>query len=135
METILLVIHVLIGVGLVGLVLLQHGKGADMGASFGAGASQTVLGSAGSGNLLSRSTALLAALFFATSFSLAVVAKNKAAALSGGELGFPPAAVVEPRTAGPSEDREAGGENPGTQTADGLALPEAPGSEQLPELE
>ena len=70
MHTILLVIYLIAAVGVIGLVLVQHGKGADMGASFGAGASNTVFGSSGSGNFLSRSTAVLATLFFGISLAL-----------------------------------------------------------------
>src|SRR5262252_5821532 len=66
-----LVIHVLLAAGIVGLVLLQRGKGADAGAGFGAGASGTVFGARGSTSFLSRSTAVLATLFFATSLALA----------------------------------------------------------------
>lgn len=71
MENILLIIHVIAAIGLVGLVLLQQGKGADMGAAFGAGASSTVFGSQGSASFLTRGTAILAVVFFATSLSLA----------------------------------------------------------------
>ncbi len=78
MMQIVLAIHLLIALGIVALVLLQQGKGAEAGASFGAGASQTVFGSSGSWNFFSRATAILAALFFVTSFSLAVMAKHRA---------------------------------------------------------
>ncbi len=71
METILTVLHLFLAIGLVGLVLIQHGKGADAGAAFGSGASATVFGSQGSANFLSRATAIFAALFFATSLWLA----------------------------------------------------------------
>ncbi|PLY13767.1 MAG: preprotein translocase subunit SecG [Sedimenticola sp.] len=71
MQTILVVIHLLLALGLIGLVLMQHGKGADAGAAFGAGASGTVFGASGAANFLSRSTAVLAALFFVTSLVLA----------------------------------------------------------------
>ena len=74
MQTILLVIHVLIALALIALVLLQHGKGADMGAAFGSGASTTVFGARGAGSFLTRTTAILAALFFATSLALAFIA-------------------------------------------------------------
>lgn len=74
METVLIVIHLFLAIGLVGLVLIQHGKGADMGAAFGSGASSTVFGAAGAGNFLSRTTAILAALFFVTSLALAYFA-------------------------------------------------------------
>jgi preprotein translocase subunit SecG len=73
MKEILLVIHTLTAVAIIGLVLLQQGKGADMGAAFGSGASQTLFGSRGSATFLSRTTAVLAAVFFSTSLALAVV--------------------------------------------------------------
>ena len=81
METILLIVHVLVGASVIGLVLMQQGKGADAGASFGGGASQTVFGSAGAGSFLVKLTAGLAALFFATSLALAVIAKQNAEAV------------------------------------------------------
>ena len=86
METILLIVHVLVGASVIGLVLMQQGKGADAGASFGGGASQTVFGSAGAGSFLVKLTAGLAALFFATSLALAVIAKPNAEAV--GSLGL-----------------------------------------------
>ena len=67
LETLLLVVHVIVAAAICGLVLLQHGKGADMGAAFGSGSSGSVFGASGSANFLSRSTAILAALFFASS--------------------------------------------------------------------
>jgi preprotein translocase subunit SecG len=76
MQTILNVVHLFLAVGLVGLVLIQHGKGADAGAAFGSGASATVFGARGSGNFLSRATAALAALFFLTSMALAYFASQ-----------------------------------------------------------
>lgn len=71
METVFLVVHLLASAGLVGLVLLQQGKGADMGAAFGSGASTTVFGSRGSASFLTRGTAILATVFFVTSLALA----------------------------------------------------------------
>ena len=76
-EQLVLVAHLLLSLAIIGLIMLQQGKGADMGASFGAGASQTLFGSGGSGNVLTRATAWLVALFFATSFGLAVLAKQR----------------------------------------------------------
>ena len=73
MQTLVLVLHILAAIGIVVLVLLQHGKGADMGAAFGSGSAGSLFGSAGAANFLSRSTAVLAAVFFATVF-FAVVA-------------------------------------------------------------
>jgi preprotein translocase subunit SecG len=77
MESLVIFAHVLAAIGITGLVLIQHGKGADMGASFGSGASQTIFGSVGSGNALTKSTAWLATLFFATSLLLALFAKQQ----------------------------------------------------------
>lgn len=71
MQTIVLIVHMLAAIGLISMVLLQQGKGADMGAAFGAGASGTVFGSQGSGSFLTRATVVLAALFFITSLWLA----------------------------------------------------------------
>mgnify|MGYP001171543518 CR=1 FL=1 len=71
MQTILIVVHLFIALGLIGLVLIQHVKGADAGAAFGSGASATVFGAAGSGSFLSRVTGVLAAVFFATSLGMA----------------------------------------------------------------
>ncbi len=71
MQTLLVVVNLFVAVGLVGLVLMQQGKGADAGAAFGSGASSTVFGARGSGSFLSRATAVLAALFFLTSLALA----------------------------------------------------------------
>ena len=77
METLVLVIHVLAALALVGLVLLQHGKGADVGAAFGSGASGSVFGSSGSANFLSRTTAILAVVFFLTSLGLTFYSSRK----------------------------------------------------------
>lgn len=76
-QTIVLVVHVIAGVGVIGLVLLQHGKGADMGAAFGGGASGSLFGATGSANFLSRMTGILAAIFFCTSLGLAYLATSK----------------------------------------------------------
>jgi preprotein translocase subunit SecG len=77
LHTTSIVFHVLIAAAIVGLVLLQRGKGADAGAGFGAGASGTVFGARGSASFLSRMTATLAALFFATSLTLAYLGTKK----------------------------------------------------------
>ena len=77
MENIILIIHFIIAILIIGFVLIQQGKGAEAGASFGAGESQTVFGSSGSWNFFSKITAVLATLFFVTSVTLAIYAKNK----------------------------------------------------------
>jgi len=77
MQLLLLVLHVLAALGIIGLVLLQHGKGADVGAAFGSGSAGSVFGSAGSANFLSRATAILALVFFLTSMSLTYFTSRK----------------------------------------------------------
>lgn len=72
-----LVFHILVGAAVIGLVLLQHGKGADMGAAFGGGASGSLFGSSGSANFLSRTTGVLATIFFITSLSLTYMASSR----------------------------------------------------------
>src|SRR5213596_2272948 len=78
-ETLLVALHVLVAAGLVGLVLLQHGKGADMGAAFGSGSSGSLFGAAGSANFLSRTTAILATVFFLASLGLTYFASTRSA--------------------------------------------------------
>lgn len=77
METFIWIIHLLVSIGIVVLVLLQHGKGADLGAAFGSGASGSLFGASGSANFLSRATAVLATVFFITSLSLAWLASRE----------------------------------------------------------
>lgn len=78
MFNIILAIHIIVAIAMIGLILIQHGKGADAGASFGAGASGTVFGAAGSANFLTRATAVLAIIFFSTSLTLAMHARKQA---------------------------------------------------------
>ena len=73
----MITVHVLIGLAIIGLVLIQHGKGADMGAAFGGGASGSLFGASGSANFMSRTTGVLAAIFFTTSLSLSYMATNR----------------------------------------------------------
>lgn len=77
METVILVVHVIAALSVIGLVLLQHGKGADAGAAFGGGSAGGVFGSAGASNFLSRTTAILAVIFFLTSLGLTVMSARK----------------------------------------------------------
>ena len=72
-----LTVHVMVGISVIGLVLIQHGKGADMGAAFGGGASGSLFGASGSANFMSRTTGVLAAIFFLTSLSLSYMATNR----------------------------------------------------------
>ncbi|MCH1929120.1 preprotein translocase subunit SecG [Shewanella sp. A25] len=78
MYEVLVVIYLLVALGLIGLILIQQGKGADMGASFGAGASGTLFGSSGSGNFLTRTTAILAIAFFTLSLLIGNLSANHA---------------------------------------------------------
>ena len=97
MELVVIAVHVLVALAIIGLVLLQQGKGAEMGASFGSGGSQTLFGSQGSGNFLSHATAIAVTIFFCTSIGLSVLAKHKA----GGSVdaGVPAAEVIEAHNA------------------------------------
>ena len=81
---VLIIVHVLVALAIIGLVLLQHGKGADMGSGFGGGSSGSLFGATGSANFLSRSTAVLATLFFLLSLALAFVATKGRPVESGG---------------------------------------------------
>lgn len=98
--SIVLTIHVLVGLGVIGLVLMQHGKGADAGAAFGSGASGSVFGSSGSANFLSRTTAILAAVFFVTSLTLSYLSNGKPSAPASVMHG---AGVVAPAEPAPVE--------------------------------
>jgi len=81
-EQLVLVVHVIAALSVIGLVLIQQGKGADMGSGFGGGASNTVFGSGGAGNFLTRLTTWIAIAFFITSFGLAYVAKQRSETMS-----------------------------------------------------
>jgi preprotein translocase subunit SecG len=85
LHTIIVILQVLSALTIIGLVLLQHGKGADMGASFGSGASGSLFGATGSSNFLSKSTGVAAAIFFAATLGLAFI-NNKPAATGGGVM-------------------------------------------------
>ncbi|WP_370979973.1 preprotein translocase subunit SecG [Agaribacterium sp. ZY112] len=77
MENLILLAHLLVALIIIGLILMQQGKGAEMGASFGTGASQTLFGATGTGNFFAKLTAIFAFVFFVTSFSLAIIAKKQ----------------------------------------------------------
>lgn len=119
METIVLVVHILTALAIIGLILLQQGKGAVAGASFGSGASQTVFGSQGSGGFFTRMTGICAVVFFATSFGLAIIAKNKAGVGIDSDI---PAAVEQRAPA--AEDSEVPTVDDGGSSAD--EVPEVP---------
>lgn len=112
----IIALHVLIALAIIGLVLLQHGKGADMGSGFGGGASGSLFGATGSANFLSRATAVLATIFFLTSLGLAYLATNKPKS-TGGVIdavkteqpapGKPAAELPKPAPAAPAEGSKA----------------------------
>ena len=113
METLLLVLHVLIGISVIGLVLLQHGKGADMGAAFGSGSAGSLFGASGSANFLSRTTAVLATIFFLTSLGLTYMGSTKT----------PNQGVIE-RTKSSDENPKS---TPGVPADAGVPTPSVPG--------
>ena len=122
LETVVVVFHLLGALGVVALVLLQQGKGADAGASFGAGASNTVFGSQGSSTFLSKFTAILAAAFFITSLGLGYFAKEKAQGLT--QVGLPDPAVMEVKQKPAADDVPVlEGQKPAVVPAD---IPQAP---------
>ena len=110
MHTLVFVFHILAAVGIVVLVLLQHGKGADMGAAFGSGSAGSLFGSAGASNFLSKTTAILAATFFVTSLGLTYLSAptrtggvTESLAVPGGKPDAAPAAPA-PSAPAPAGD-------------------------------
>lgn len=137
MEQILLIVHVTIAFVLIGLILIQQGKGAEVGASFGSGASQTVFGSQGSGSFLTRLTAILITLFFITSLSLGYLNNHRARPTSIDEL------INKVQPTGSSETVEPGSNTRPASSATGEATvpsgtkvkKEVPVSQEIPAAE
>ena len=98
---VILAVQMLAALVMIGLILIQHGKGADMGAAFGGGASGSLFGASGSANFLSRTTAVLATVFFLTSLGLSFLASNKPAAPSSVMEGAQVAPAVESQPVAP----------------------------------
>jgi preprotein translocase subunit SecG len=120
---VVIVVHVLIALAIVGLVLLQHGKGADMGSGFGGGASGSLFGATGSANFLSRATAVLATVFFLTSLGLAYLATNKPK-VGGGALDAARTLQSAPAKEGAAKAPEkAASDKPGAETPKAPAQP------------
>jgi preprotein translocase subunit SecG len=111
---VVVMLHILLALGIIGLVLLQHGKGADMGSGFGGGASASLFGATGSANFLSRLTAGLATLFFISSLGLSYFATHQPKE-SGGvmdsvkQLPAPPKPALAPKPAAPAAPAQSGG--------------------------
>ncbi len=121
-HTLVLIGHVLVSAAIIGLVLIQRGKGAEAGAAFGAGASGTVFGAKGSANFLSRSTAVMATLFFLTSLGLAYLGSQRPVGRS----------LLEQTT--PAEQTQLQSP-PAAQQPDATPTPELPAPEQVPATE
>ncbi|MGK2952811.1 MAG: preprotein translocase subunit SecG [Thiobacillus sp.] len=113
METLVWVVHIIVAIAVIAMVLLQHGKGADMGAAFGSGSSGSLFGSTGSANFLSRATAVLATLFFLTSLGLAYF---------GLQQQKPSGSVLDrtsiPATTQPAAPAQVPGQNSGSKAGD-----------------
>jgi len=124
MEQIVLAVHLLVALAIIGLIMLQQGKGADMGASFGAGGSQTLFGSDGSGNVLTKATAWLVVVFFATSFGLALIVSQKSRPVD--DLGLDIAVPMQAEEIAPaaSVDEELPQLDPVAPAASGDDLPD-----------
>ena len=105
--TILLAVQMIAAVAMIGLILVQHGKGADMGAAFGSGGSGSLFGASGSANFLSRTTAILATVFFISTLALAYFGSARPAASSGSVLEN--ATLVTPATVAPAPAVQASG--------------------------
>lgn len=138
--TIVLVVQILTALGMIGLILLQHGKGADMGAAFGSGASGSLFGATGSANFLSRTTAVLAAVFFVCTLALAYFSNLAQPAGSGSVLErAAPAAPAAPVTPPSPASQIPGGGTPvpaqqGPATTPATTAPATPasGAAQIP---
>ena len=107
MFTLIVVVQVVSALVIIGLVLLQHGKGADMGAAFGSGASGSLFGATGSSNFLSKSTAIAAAVFFAATLALSFIGSKHATNAGGGVMENLPAAPAAPAVSAPAANSSA----------------------------
>lgn len=116
MYSFVLVVHILLAILMIGLILVQHGKGADAGASFGGGGAATVFGASGSGNFMTRLTAILTALFFITSLTLAVYAKKQTQGVN-----MLPGEAVEQTTTPPLTPRSSSATAPVTTASESSA--------------
>jgi len=136
LETAVVVVHVLVSLGLIVLIMMQQGKGAEAGASFGGGASQTVFGSQGSGTFMTKTTKYLAFIFFTTSLSLAVIAKQKAEIAAAEGMILNPVSEMMTKKAPNTEDRAAAKETVNIgDTPKAVELESTVGEPAAPELE
>ena len=139
--TLVLVVQIVTALGMIGLILLQHGKGADMGAAFGSGASGSLFGATGSANFLSRTTAILAAVFFACTLVLAYFSHSVAKPVSSGsvlERAAPAAPAASATGPNPANQIPGGGtpvpaqQGPATTPATTAPVAPASGAAQIP---
>lgn len=120
LETLILVVHVLAAISIIALVLMQQGRGAEMGAGFGSGSSGTVFGSGGAGNFMTRLTTAIAIVFFLTSFGLAFFAKEKSE--SARAVGVPEVVQEAPEQELPEAE-------------DGISAPEGAVESEIPSVD
>ncbi|MBN3723332.1 preprotein translocase subunit SecG [Burkholderia sp. Ac-20379] len=129
LKVLIIVVQVLSALGVIGLVLLQHGKGADMGAAFGSGASGSLFGATGSANFLSRTTAILATVFFISTLALTYLGSYKSAPsiglLGGQAVPASAAAASQPATA-------SGASVPAATSGASAAVPASTSSQDVP---
>jgi preprotein translocase subunit SecG len=136
--TIVLAVQILAALGMIGLILLQHGKGADMGAAFGSGASGSLFGASGSANFLSRTTAVLAGVFFVCTLALAYFSHSVKPASSGSVLERSAPAQGPASAPSPASQIPGGGtpvpaqQGPATTPATTLPVVPASGAGQIP---
>ena len=130
LTTVLIVLHVLVALAIIGLVLLQHGKGADMGSGFGGGASGSLFGATGSANFLSRTTGVLAAVFFILSLALAYTATRRPTEEGGGVIDV--IRNKQQQVPAPAQKPAADAPKPPAQPQD-AAPAQAPSDKQVPQ--
>jgi preprotein translocase subunit SecG len=130
--SVILAVQILAALGMIGLILIQHGKGADMGAAFGSGSSGSLFGASGSANFLSRTTAVLAAVFFVTTLALAYFGNPRPSASTGSVLeGAAPALVAPVVESGPAAAIP-GNTSPAGVMEQPVAAPASTGTGQIP---
>jgi len=130
LTTVLIVLHVIVALAIIGLVLLQHGKGADMGSGFGGGASGSLFGATGSANFLSRTTGVLAAVFFILSLALAYTATRRPTEEGGGVIDV--IRNKQQQVPAPAQKPAADAPKPPAQPQD-AAPAQAPSDKQVPQ--
>jgi preprotein translocase subunit SecG len=129
---VVLVVQIVTALAMIGLVLIQHGKGADMGASFGSGSSGSLFGATGSANFLSRSTAVCAAIFFCCTLALAYDANDRSGAVTGDSVLDRAGAAAAAASAAASSVPPAGSVIPGAAPAAPVPAPTASAAASIP---